>query len=49
VVSSTKLEKRTEQVPPGSEGSGRRERRQGREWDEGEGWRNGPNNVCTYK
>jgi hypothetical protein len=34
VFSSTKLEKRAEQVLPGSEG---------------DGGRNGPNNVCTYE
>jgi hypothetical protein len=43
VFSSTKLEKRAEQVLPGSEGS----------VDEREGWeageRNDPNNVHTYE
>jgi hypothetical protein len=43
VYSSTKLEKRAEQVLPGSEEGGR----------EGEGMgaggRNGPNDVCTYE
>jgi hypothetical protein len=43
VFSSTKLEKRSEQVIPGSEGSGGR----GSGW--GAGGRNGPNNVCTYE
>jgi hypothetical protein len=43
VFSSTKLEKRAEQVLPGSQGAGGR----GREWEAGE--RNNPNNVCTYE
>jgi hypothetical protein len=43
VYSSTQLEKRAEQVLPGSEGSGGKGRRQK------VGWRNGPNNVCTYE
>jgi hypothetical protein len=38
VFSSTKLEKRAEQVLPGSKGR----------WDGGEGGRNDPNNVCAY-
>jgi hypothetical protein len=43
VFSSIKLEKRTDQVLPGSEeGGGERE-----EW--GAGRRNGPNNLCTYE
>jgi hypothetical protein len=41
VFSSTKLEKRAEQVLPGSEGVGVK----GRGW--GAGGRDGPNNVCT--
>jgi hypothetical protein len=40
---STKLEKRAEQVLPGSEGVGET----GSEW--GVGGRDGPNNVCTYE
>jgi hypothetical protein len=39
--SSTKLEKRAEQVLPGS--------KRGRGKREGAGWRNDPNNVCTYE
>jgi hypothetical protein len=42
--SSTKLEKRTEQVLPGSE---RGEEGEGE--GAGMGGRNGPNNVCTYE
>jgi hypothetical protein len=43
VYSSTKLEKRAEQVLPGNEDKGERE-------GAGVGWRNGPpNNVCTYE
>jgi hypothetical protein len=41
IYSSTKLEKRVEQVLPGSKGMG--ERGRGR----GQGERNDPNNVCT--
>jgi hypothetical protein len=44
VFSSTKLEKRAEQVLPGS-----RERGGGREWGRGAGGRNDPNNVHTYE
>jgi hypothetical protein len=43
LMSSTKLEKRAEQVLPGSDGGW---------WDRDETGavgRNGPNNVCTYK
>jgi hypothetical protein len=43
VYSSTKLEKRVDQVLPGSEEGWRR----GREWGAGE--RDVPNNVCTYE
>jgi hypothetical protein len=43
VYSSTKFEKRAEQVLPGIKGV--EERRRG--W--GAGGRNGPNNVCTYE
>jgi hypothetical protein len=41
VFSSTKLEKRAEQVLPGSKGDGGK--------GAGAGGRNGPNNVCTYE
>jgi hypothetical protein len=46
VYSSTKLEKRAEQVLPGSwgEGQGWRETRR-----KGSGERNEPNNICTYE
>jgi hypothetical protein len=37
------LEKRAEEILPGSEGGGVR----GREW--GAGRRNDPNNICTYE
>jgi hypothetical protein len=43
VFSSTKLEKRAEQVLPGSEGGGGRGREQKTRG------RDGPNNVCTYE
>jgi hypothetical protein len=43
VLSSTKLEKRAEQLLPGSGG-----RRQEGDRQEA-GGRNGPNNVCTYE
>jgi hypothetical protein len=43
VFSSTKLEKRAEQILPGSEGVVERGRMQG------VGGRNGPKNVCTYE
>jgi hypothetical protein len=46
IFSSTKLEKRAEQVLPRSEGIGRERERAG--WGEA-GERNGPNNVCTYE
>jgi hypothetical protein len=45
VFSSTKLEKRAEQVLPGRERDGGR----GREQGGGAGERNGPNNICTYE
>jgi hypothetical protein len=44
VFSSTKLEKRAEQILPGSEGG-----MAGRMRGQGAGGRNGPNNVCTYE
>jgi hypothetical protein len=44
VFSSTKLEKKAEQVLPGSEGGWRKEGRDG-----GTGGRNDPSNVCTYE
>jgi hypothetical protein len=43
LMSPTKLEKRAEQVLPGSEGGGERGRGQGA------GGRKGPNNVCTHE
>jgi hypothetical protein len=44
VFSSTKLEKREEQVLLGSEGG------IGGRWrEQGEGVRNGPNNLCIYE
>jgi hypothetical protein len=43
-VFSTKLEKRAEQVLPGS-----KEGREGRGRKQGEGGRDGLNNVCTYE
>jgi hypothetical protein len=42
VFSSTKLEKRAEQVLPGSEGGGEERKEMG-------SWRRDPNNVCTYE
>jgi hypothetical protein len=47
VFSSTKLEKRAEQVLPGSEVGGE-ERRELERW-RGAGGRNGTDNVCTYE
>jgi hypothetical protein len=44
VFPSTKLEKRTEQVLPGSEGGF-----VGRGRGQGAGERNGPTNICTYE
>jgi hypothetical protein len=46
VFSSTKLEKRAEQVLPGSEEG---VRRKGRRRGCGSEGRNGTNNVCTYE
>jgi hypothetical protein len=43
LFSSTKLEKRAEQVLPGSEKCGRKREGAGSEA------RDGPNNVCTYE
>jgi hypothetical protein len=45
VFSSTKLEKRTEQILPGSEGLGG----VGRERKRRAGVRNDPKNICTYE
>jgi hypothetical protein len=47
-LSSTKLEIRAKQFLPGSEGVGRRGRREEGRWQEA-GGRNDPNIVCTYE